>query len=67
MFVIKKNQVIITALVVMIGVAGYLNYIDNSTEPTEVLLNDEEDISALIPDSDFYGEAVHTNSLASNE
>ena len=25
MFVIKKNQVIITALVIMVGVAGYLN------------------------------------------
>ncbi len=56
MFALKKNQVVITALVLMIGTAGYLNYMDSKkSEPTEVLLNDD-DITGLIPDSDFYTE-----------
>ncbi|MDE6182094.1 MAG: SpoIIIAH-like family protein [Eubacteriales bacterium] len=59
MFVIKKNQVIITALVLMIGTAGYLNFVDNrAAEPSEVVLNDEDDISGLVPDVDLYGEAI---------
>lgn len=60
MFVIKKNQVIITALVVMIGAAGYLNYLDNTTEPTEVVINDGG-IDAMVPDGDYLAEDVHTN------
>lgn len=48
MFVIKKNQVIITALVVMIAAAGYLNYIDSErNEASEVMLNDESDIGYI--------------------
>lgn len=72
MFALKRNQVIITALVVMVGAAGYLNYVGNSTETTEVVLTDE-DITGLIPDYDLYGdELVHNqeseeNAVASNE
>lgn len=51
MFVFKKNQIIITALVVMIGAAGYLNYIDsNGKDVSEVVLTDESDISGMIPE-----------------
>lgn len=58
MFVIKKNQVIITALVLMIGTAGYLNFADKrASEPSEYVLNDG-DITGLIPDFDFYGEPL---------
>lgn len=34
MFAIKRNQVVITALVIMIAVAGYLNYIE-TTKPND--------------------------------
>lgn len=45
---IKKNYVIITALVVMIGAAGYLNYIDSTPgDVSEVMLTDEGDIAAV--------------------
>ncbi len=60
MFVIKRNQIIITALVVMIAAAGYLNYIDSSpTEPNEIVVNDEGDIMGIVPDGDI--EAVNGN------
>jgi len=51
MFVLKRNQVIITALVVMIAVAGYLSWADS--QPTETIgywLNDQGEIAALIHD-----------------
>lgn len=45
---IKKNHVIITALVVMIAAAGYLNYIDTTPgEVSEVMLTDEGDLAAV--------------------
>lgn len=52
MFVLKRNQVIITALVIMIAVAGYLNYMD-SRAPSDpgIALNDQGEIAALVPDS----------------
>ena len=47
---IKKNHIIITALVAMIGVAGYLNYIDSSSgDVSQVMLTDEGDLAA-VPD-----------------
>lgn len=49
MFVIKRNQVIITALVIMIAVAGYLNYVDNSSVGNEIMLNDDGEVAALVP------------------
>jgi len=75
MFVIKRNQIIITALVVMIAAAGYLNYIDsNPAEPSEVVVNDEGDIVGLVPDEeiaavngnmDGEGEAIVMNETES--
>lgn len=49
MFVIKRNQVIITALVIMVAVAGYLNYVDNSSVGNEIMLNDDGEVAALVP------------------
>ncbi len=47
---IKKNHVIITALVLMIGAAGYLNYVDSAPgDVSEVMLTDEGDMAA-VPD-----------------
>jgi len=57
MLTVKRNQVIIAALVVMIGVAGYLSFIDRSPKnaadlPDDGLaLTDYGEISALIYDS----------------
>ena len=51
MFAVKKNQVIITALVAMIAAAGYLNYIDSAPQKAnEVMLTDNSEI-ALVGDS----------------
>ena len=50
MFVLKRNQIIITALIVMIAVAGYLNYQDSkSMKQTGLTLNDHGEIDALAP------------------
>lgn len=63
MFVIKRNQIIITALVVMIAAAGYLNYIDSTpAKPSEVVVNDEGDIMGIVPD----GELTAVNGDGSN-
>ncbi len=49
---IKKNHVIITALVVMIAAAGYLNYIDSTPgNVSEVMLTDEGDLAAVFDDN----------------
>ena len=67
MFALKRNQIIITALVVMVGAAGYLNHVGNNTEPTEVVLTDDGDITGLVPDYDLYGEEVVHNEENVNE
>ncbi len=51
MFVLKRNQVIITALVIMIAVAGYLNWLDSRDTDPGIALNDQGEIAALVPDS----------------
>ncbi|MCL1844274.1 MAG: SpoIIIAH-like family protein [Defluviitaleaceae bacterium] len=53
MFVFKRNQVIITALVVMVAVAGYITWADSRTDPLAMgyVLTDSGEISALIPDT----------------
>ncbi len=58
----KRNQVIITALVVMIAVAGYLNYVDakKTNTKTKVALTDTGEISALVP---FDEEGMLTDNL----
>jgi len=54
MFVLKRNQIIITALIVMIAVAGYLNYQDSrASTHTGITLNDQGEIDALAPSSLF--------------
>ncbi|MFI3231425.1 MAG: SpoIIIAH-like family protein [bacterium] len=62
MIVFKKNQIIISALVAMIGIAGYLNYVDNSVISTEYVYGDE-DITGLIPDYDLYGNQIVSNEV----
>ena len=55
MFVLKRNQIIITALVVMIAVAGYLNYVDSrGAGGTGLIHNEQGEIAALIPDEEFF-------------
>ncbi|MCD8037007.1 MAG: SpoIIIAH-like family protein [Clostridiales bacterium] len=67
MFAIKRNQVVVTALAVMIAVAGYLNFTESKTsgeistvdlnDPTsyEALLNDDGSIATLADDEDYDG------------
>ena len=45
MFVLRRNQVIITALVVMIAIAGYLSWSDSRSNQVA----EDHEISALIP------------------
>jgi len=54
MFVVKRNQIIITALVLMIAVAGYLSYLDmrRGDEPAGFVLDDQGNMEALIPNQD---------------
>jgi len=47
MFVLRRNQVIITALVVMIAIAGYLSWSDSRSNQMDYV---DHEISALIPD-----------------
>lgn len=65
MFVLKRNQIIITALVVMVAVAGYLTWMDNGTTPTtaSIALNDEGEVVALIPSTSGYTEYVEVSTL----
>jgi stage III sporulation protein AH len=53
MFVLKRNQIIITALVIMIAVAGYLSWNDSRQGEMTMgyLLTDQGEVAALIPDS----------------
>lgn len=49
MFTIKKNQVIISALVVMVAAAGYLNYIDsNPSAVSDVMYSEEGDVASAM-------------------
>lgn len=51
MFIFKKNQVVITALVVMIAAAGYLNYMDGgSIETADVMLVDGDSVAGVLPE-----------------
>ena len=68
MFVLKRNQVIITALVIMIAVAGYLSWMDSRAQGgAGIALNDQGEIAALIPDTamantfgnnDYFGDVM---------
>lgn len=51
MFVIKRNQVVVTALAVMIAAAGYLNFQESRVSEgnqTALQLTEEGDITALV-------------------
>lgn len=53
MFVVKRNQVIVTALAVMVAVAGYLNFTESRASEgakTAMSLNEEGDTMALLDD-----------------
>lgn len=56
MFVIKRNQIIVTALAVMIAVAGYLNFTEKQAgesgiaKDTMILNDDGELYNALLPE-----------------
>ncbi|WP_113675643.1 SpoIIIAH-like family protein [Vallitalea guaymasensis] len=39
----KKNQIIITALVIMIAIAGYLQFTENDGTPTQEVLNNQSE------------------------
>ena len=54
MFVLKRNQVIITALVLMIAVAGYLSWLDSRQfdDHDGFVLDGQGGIEALIPNRD---------------
>lgn len=71
MFVMKRNQVIITALVVMIAVAGYLNYTDTKkgavVNGSSLILNDEGELAALVPNSDTIDVSKNVEELTNTE
>ena len=51
MFVIKRNQVVVTALAVMIAAAGYLNFQESrgsEGDQTALQLTEEGDVTALV-------------------
>lgn len=60
--IFKKNQVIITALAIMIAVAGYINYSDNQLGIDSTLgslgQNDEEDTAQTASDTDGIVEEI---------
>ena len=53
MFKLKRNQVIITALVVMIAVAGYLNYTDSNLYVPTALSETESELTELVNLTEF--------------
>lgn len=65
MFVFKRNQIIVTALVVMIAIAGYLNYTDrHQADDAGIVYNDEMDISGIIPDDALIMETMENGELS---
>ncbi len=51
MLTVKRNQIVICALVAMIGVAGYLNYIDTGINDTQMVLSDNMELTPLFSDN----------------
>ncbi len=62
--IFKKNQVIITALAIMIAVAGYINYSDNHLGIDSTLgnlgQNDKEDTAQTASDTDGIVEEIES-------
>lgn len=66
MFVIKRNQVVVTALAVMIAAAGYLNFQDSKASQqtkTALQLTEEGDASAAIQDYDTLPDDISANEI----
>ncbi|AMJ41647.1 SpoIIIAH-like family protein [Anaerotignum propionicum] len=66
MFVIKRNQVVVTALAVMIAAAGYLNFQDSKASQqtkTALQLTEEGDASAAIKDYDTLPDDISANEI----
>lgn len=74
MFIIKRNQIVVTALAVMVGTAGYLNFQEGQridSMKTALELSEEGDITAVITDyntipDDVIAENITVNNLADN-
>ncbi len=65
MFVIKRNQVVVTALAVMIAAAGYLNFQESRSSEgnqTALQLTEEGDVAALV-DYSALPDDVDTSAL----
>ena len=63
MFVIKRNQVVVTALAVMIAAAGYLNFQESRSsegKQTALQLTEEGDVAALVDYSALPDDADET-------
>ena len=45
MFVFKRNQIIITALVFMVAIAAYLNFTDNKNEVQPTFEDDAQQVT----------------------
>lgn len=58
MFTVKRNQVVICGLVVMIGVAGYLNHLDATSSNTQMVLSDNLELTPLYSESTIDAVAV---------
>jgi len=65
MFSVKRNQIIVTALVVMIAVAGYLSYTDVRDEQVPgFAMGEDYNIQALIPDASMFDQTVMVHAPA---
>lgn len=66
MFVIKRNQVVVTALAVMIAAAGYLNFQESRSsegKQTALQLTEEGDVTALVDYSALPDDADETERI----
>lgn len=59
--IFKKNQIIITALALMIAVAGYINYSDNIKNRNKNKDNTEQGANALESETDAVGGDILSN------
>ncbi|WMI80160.1 SpoIIIAH-like family protein [Anaerotignum sp. MB30-C6] len=67
MFVIKRNQVVVTALAVMIAAAGYLNFQESKTSEgtqTALQLTEEGDAAAVVADYATLPDDVSADEIA---
>ncbi len=51
--VLGKNQIVLSALVMMIAVAGYLNYVDQNQFADAITLTDSGEIAALVDNNNL--------------